>query len=116
MTHLRNALLSRADEHKKLLYKEATAAITQSRWRNAAVTGRVIYSYAASLYQKIKSVHSTASEKHPSRLDAFLLIAALRTRTFSLPMKKMSSDSMNLFSFDPADEKKTLAARAKDRA
>lgn len=66
--------------------------------------------------QELIDMHSTACEKHPVDFDAFLLVKILHTNTFSLPANETYLSKVSFFSYELADRRGTLAARAKAHA
>lgn len=62
-THFDHAFSLGAQAHNVLLYIKAAAADTQRRKQNANFKGRVFYSTVATLFQELRSEHSTACEK-----------------------------------------------------
>lgn len=71
VTHLNDAILSKADKHDVLLYIETTAAHAQKWNQKSAFNGRALYSYVTVLLQSLRSMHSTECEKRPLSSDAF---------------------------------------------
>lgn len=88
-THFNNTDLSRADERDALVYIEDAAAYTRGRKQYKAFNGRVFYSYAVLLRQKLRSMHETACEKHPLNFLDAELTEILQTKIFSLSVKNL---------------------------
>lgn len=115
-THLDNPLLSRADEHDVPLYIETEAEHTRGQKQNATFISHAFYSFATSLLQGLRSIHSTACEKYPTSFNAFLLVKIPQTRTSALPVREVYPNKLCLFSYDPGDKRRTLAACVKARS
>lgn len=86
---------------------------TRHRKQNATVSSHAFWSYGTCLFQKLRSMHSTACDRLPLSFDNFLLTEVPQKKTSLMPVKKTYIARVSILSCVPADKKGILAARAK---
>lgn len=114
-TLLYNPVFSSADEFDVLLIFETEVAHTRDRKPTATFNSHAFYFHVAPFLQKLRSMRTPACKQHPLSANEHLLTKILQTKTFWPAVKKMYSNTMTYFFYDPADKIEALAARAKSR-
>lgn len=61
-------------------------------------------------------MHSTALEKHSMKVEGFLRTESSQTKTISLPVQGLCLNTTGVLDNNPAENKRTFAARAQARA
>lgn len=113
---LDSAFVSSAYKYCIVLYIEDAAAQTQGLKQSAGFNGSAIYSYASSLFQALRSMHSTTPEKLVLSFEIFLGNKIPQTKNSPLPARKMYWNKMIFFSCDRVSRKRSLTARFKGSA